>query len=697
MNSPVLPGQGYPLGATVYPNGVNFSLFSQYAEKIELLLFHNSHDPQPAQIITLTPKQHRTYYYWHVFVQGLKAGQVYAYRAYGPDLPERGLRFDSSKVLLDPYAKAVIGYSIYNRQAASERGRDNCAQALRGVVINPGTYDWEGDRPLNHSYASSVIYEMHVGGFTRHPSSGLAPEKRGTFAGLMEKIPYLKDLGITAVELLPVHAFDPESAPAGLPNYWGYNTVNFFALHPAYSANQDPLGALDEFRDLVKALHQDGLEVILDVVFNHTAEGNENGPTLSFRGLDNPTYYILEPDNPAAYTNYSGCGNTFKGNAPIGGRVILDSLRYWVSEMHVDGFRFDLAAILDRDAQGHPIRGTQRESTTSILWNIESDAVLAGTKLIAEAWDAAGLYAVGGFVEYADWFAEWNGPFRDDIRRFIKGDVGMVGKLAARILGSPDIYQRQDTDINRSINFITCHDGFTLNDLVSYNDKHNEANREDNRDGANDNFSWNCGEEGKTTNNDIEALRLRQIKNFLTILLLSQGTPMLLMGDEVRRTQQGNNNAYCQDNPLSWLDWSQMDTQSDLLCFLQRLVHFIQGLEVFRQEVRLHIADDSREPSISWHGVKLGQPDWREASHSLAFSLRHPQANEHLHVIFNAYWSALEFELPLLAAGKIWHRVVDTDLALSDAVCELGGTSPYTGYSYRVTARSCVVLIAQGV
>jgi len=691
-----LPGQSYPLGATVQAEGVNFSLFSQHAEKLELLLFAAPDDPLPIQTITLTPEQHQTYHYWHVFVQGLKAGQTYAYRAYGPYEPEQGLRFDASKVLLDPYAKAVVGYSLYNRQAAQIRGKDNCAQALRGIVVDSGLYDWEGDQPLRHPYASSVIYEMHVGGFTRNPNSAVSPSKRGTFAGLIEKIPYLKDLGITAVELLPVHCFDPEAAPADLINYWGYNTINFFAPHWAYSSDQTPLGPLNEFRDMVKALHKAGLEVILDVVFNHTAEGNENGPTLSFRGFDNPTYYIEDPNDPAAYSNYSGCGNTFKGNHPIGSHLILDSLRYWVSEMHVDGFRFDLATVLARGIKGEPIASIIAERM-SILWAIESDAVLAGIKLIAEAWDAAGLYAVGGFVEYGDWFAEWNGPFRDDVRRFVKGDADMVRTLAARILGSPDIYQRQDTDINRSINFITCHDGFTLNDLVSYNAKHNEANKESNRDGADANFSWNCGIEGNTDDAETESLRLRQIKNLLTILFLSQGTPMILMGDEIRRTQQGNNNTYCQDNELSWFNWDQIDQQFDLWCFLRRLVDFTQNLEIFRQEKRLKVAYASLEPHISWHGVKLGQPDWQASSHSLAFSLRHPKASEYLHVMLNAYWEALEFELPLLGAGERWHRVINTALSLSEAICEIGFSEPYSKETYRVEARSCVVLIAQTI
>ena len=347
------------------------------------------------------------------------------------------------------------------------------------MVVDTSKYDWEDDRHLRIPYSNSVIYELHVGGFTRHPNSGLPPEKRGTYAGLIEKIPYLKQLGITAVELLPVHYFDAEDAAPGLKNYWGYSTISFFAPHRAYSSRKDPLGPVDEFRDMVKALHRAGIEVILDVVFNHTAEGNHRGPTLSFRGIDNEIYYILEEDR-TYYANYSGCGNTFRSNHPIAGGLILNALRYWVSEMHVDGFRFDLASVLARDASGRPLE-ERITVTPDILWVIEADPILAGTKLIAEAWDAAGLYQVGKFVELANWFAEWNGPFRDDVRRFVKSDLGAVKSLAARILGSPDIYRRRDIDINRSINFITCHDGFTLNDLVSYNKKHNQANGENNQ------------------------------------------------------------------------------------------------------------------------------------------------------------------------------------------------------------------------
>ena len=606
-NLQLLPGESFPLGATVYPDGVNFCLYSQNAEAIELLLFDTSNASQPAQTIKLDPLINKTYHYWHVFVLGIKAGQIYAYRVDGQFAPERGYRFDKTKVLLDPYARAIVNTENYARTSASRPG-DNCAQALKGVVVDPSTYDWEGDRHPRIPYASSVIYELHVGGFTRHPNSGVSPEKRGTYAGLIEKIPYLKELGITAVELLPVHQFDPQDVRPGLKNYWGYSTIGFFAPHRGYSSQRDPLAAVDEFRDLVKALHRTGIEVILDVVFNHTAEGNHQGPTLSFRGLDNQTYYILEDYDPALYTNYSGCGNTVKGNHPIVGRLILDSLRYWVSELHVDGFRFDLATVLARNIFGQPIpEGT---GSMSVLSAIESDPILAGTKLIAEAWDAAGLYGVGKFVELADWFAEWNGPFRDDVRRFAKGDRGSINALAARILASPDIYWRSDKDINRSVNFITCHDGFTLNDLVSFNHKHNLANGEDNCDGANDNYSWNCGLEGATGDPAIEQLRSQQIKNFLTILLLSQGTPMLLMGDEVRHTQLGNNNAYCQDNELSWFDWSLVTKHDGLLRFVKKLIHFIQGLAIFRQEQFLEVTYASSEPHLVWHGKYLGEPGW---------------------------------------------------------------------------------------
>jgi isoamylase len=688
LGTSVLPGRSFPLGATPSAEGVNFSVFSAHCDAIELLLFDHPKDQNPSRSIFFDPKHNKTIHYWHIFVPGIKTGQIYGYRVHGPFDPKRGLRFDSHKVLLDPYAKAIVGWETYDREAAIYPG-DNSASALKGVVVDPTTYDWEDDVPLQIPFRKSVIYELHVGGFTRNPNSNVTPEKRGTYAGLIEKIPYLQDLGITAVELLPIHQFDEQDVQPGLINYWGYSTLSFFVPHHTYSYRKDPFGPIDEFRDMVKALHKAGIEVILDVVFNHTAEGNHEGPTLSFKGLDNSTYYFLEADDPAHYSNYSGCGNALKANHPVVGSLILNSLRYWAAEMHVDGFRFDLAAILARNVKGVPL-----DDHSPILWAIDIDPMLIESKVIAEAWDAAGHYAVGEFIERSDRFAEWNGPFRDDVRRFIKGDMDMVNTLANRILGSPDIYQKHNFGTDRSINFITCHDGFTLNDLVSYNEKHNEANGEQNRDGANDNHSWNCGVEGETTDPDIERLRLRQIKNLLTILFMSQGTPMILMGDEVRHTQHGNNNAYCQDNELSWFDWSLLEAHQGLHRFVKEMITLVQNLEIFQESTLLEVSYASLKPHLVWHGVELGHPDWGEYSRSLAFSLRHPEAKEHLYVMFNAYWGDLQFELPPLGKREKWHCIVDTSKPSPEDFCPLKLAPALRENMYQVGARSAVVLIA---
>src|SRR5262249_18792928 len=447
-------------------DGANFSVFSKHGAAVQLVLFDHLDDAGPSQVIDLDPLHNRTYHYWHAFVPGVSAGQLYGYRVNGPLDPANGLRFDPDKLLLDPYGKCVAQPAARSREAARDPG-DNTSTALKSVLVDPGAYDWGGDRPPRTPFAETVIYEMHCRGFTRHPSSGVAPAKRGTYAGLVEKIPYLQDLGITAVELLPVFAFDADDGPTGLGNYWGYQPLSFFAPHGGYSSRPEPLGALDEFRDMVKAFHRAGIEVILDVVYNHTTEGNENGPTICFRGLANDTYYILSEDK-SRYADYTGCGNTLNANEPIVRRLILDSLRYWVSEMHVDGFRFDLASVLSRDEGGRPMQ------SPPILRDIESDPILANVKLIAEAWDAAGLYQVGNFV--GDSWKEWNGRFRDDVRGFLKGDDGAVRAMACRLTGSPDIYAHEYREPEQSINFVTCHDGFTLNDLVSFNGKHNEAN-----------------------------------------------------------------------------------------------------------------------------------------------------------------------------------------------------------------------------
>ncbi len=674
-----------PLGATVSNDGVNFSVFSRHATAIELLLFDRVDDPRPVRVIPIDPAANRTYHYWHVFVPGVRAGQLYGYRVDGPIDPANGLRFDRTKVLLDPYSRAIAVPDGYDRSAAIQPG-ENTATAMKSAVADPSGYDWEGDTPLRHPSARTIIYEMHVGGFTRHPSSGVAEHKRGTFAGLVEKIPYLQQLGITAVELLPVFQFDSQDCPPGKVNYWGYSPVLFFAPHQAYSSRRDPLAAIDEFRDTVKALHKAGIEVILDVVFNHTAEGDHRGPTLCFRGFDNSAYYILERDR-SRYANYAGTGNTLNANHPVVRRMIVDSLRYWVEVMHVDGFRFDLASVLDRDESGQPI------PNPPVLWDIESDPVLAGSKLIAEAWDAAGLYQVGSFI--GDSWKEWNGRFRDDVRSFFRGDAGSVRRVANRIVGSPDIYGHQEREAEQSVNFVTCHDGFTLNDLVSYNQKHNETNGEGNLDGADDNRSWNCGVEGPTDNVAIESLRNRQAKNFLTITLLSVGMPMILMGDEVRRTQRGNNNAYCHDDETSWLDWTLAEKHPDVHRFVSLLNARRVLREVEHERARTSLNKWIREARQSWHGVKLGKPDWRDDSHSLALYAELPHEGQDVYLIINAYWESLDFELPALSGRRLWRRWVDTSRDTPQDIVPWHTAPSLSCNEYRVEPRSVVVLFAE--
>ena len=680
-------GRSSPLGATVLPGGVNFSVYSRNASGVELLLFNREDEIQPERMITVDPATNRTDHYWHVFVPRVRPGQLYGYRVDGPFDPASGMRFDASKVLLDPYGRGVVVPRNYSRDAAHIEG-DNASTAMKSVVVDPHTYDWEGDTPLHRPASRTIIYEMHVAGFTRHPNSGVSEKTRGTYAGLIEKIPYLQRLGITAVELLPVFQFDALDAPPGLVNYWGYAPISYFAPHQSYSSLRDPLGPVNEFRDMVKALHRAGIEVILDVVFNHTAEGDHHGPTLCFRGMENSAYYILEPDH-SRYANYSGTGNTLNTNHPVVRRMILDSLRYWVEQMHVDGFRFDLASILNRDESGNLM------PSPPVLWDIDSDPVLAGTKLIAEAWDAAGLYQVGSFM--GDSWREWNGRFRDDIRSFFRGDDSSVGNLADRLLGSPQIYGHKKREAEESVNFVTAHDGFTLNDLVSYNQKRNEANGEDNRDGGNDNRSWNSGVEGPSDDPMIERLRNRQVKNFLTVTLLSLGLPMITMGDEVRRTQNGNNNAYCQDNGISWFDWTLVAKHADLL----RFVTLINSRRLFRDlepaQQSLSLNEALMAATKSWHGVKPGQPDWGDSSHSLAISAEAPNKERLFYVILNAYWEALEFELPRKGDDDrgSWHRWIDTTLDSPQDIAEWETAPAVAGRTYRAGPRSVVVLFAR--
>jgi isoamylase len=684
--APAAVARPAPIGATVTGGGVNFSLFSRTATGVELLLFDREDDHRPARVVPFDPAADRAYHYWHTFVPGLGPGQLYGYRVYGPNDPANGQRFDPAKVLLDPYGRGLVVPKGYTREAARLPG-DNCATAMKSVVVDPAAYDWEGDLPLRRPSARTVIYEMHVRGFTRHSNSGLSDEVRGTYAGLIEKIPYLKDLGVTAVELLPVQAFDAQDCPPGLVNYWGYAPVSYFAPHPTYSSRRDPLGPVDEFRDMVKALHRAGIEVILDVVYNHTAEGNHDGPTLSFRGIDNPTYYILEPDR-SRYSNYTGCGNTLNANHPIVRRLILDSLRYWVTEMHVDGFRFDLASILARDDEGRVL------PSPPVLWDIESDPILAGTKLIAEAWDAAGLYQVGTFV--GDAWKEWNGRFRDDVRDFFRGAPGSVSRVADRLIGSHEVFGHEGREAEQSVNFVTCHDGFTLNDLVSYDRKYNEANREDNRDGSDDNRSWNCGHDGPTDDPAVEELRNRQVKNLLTVTVLSFGVPMLLMGDEVRRTQGGNNNAYGHDAEWNWFDWSLVERHSDVHKFVRRLLARRLLRDVGDEERRTSLTELIAAARPAWHGTKLNQPDWGPDSRAVALGADLKAEGLRFHLILNAFWDPLEFELPPPDGASPWRRWIDTSLPSPEDIVEWNAAQPVPGGTYRAGPRSVVMLFAQG-
>ena len=566
-------GYPYPLGATWLGNGVNFAIFSENATSVDLCLFDNIDAPKENIRIPMTEQTDQV---WHVFLPDVRPGQLYGYRVSGPYDPERGMRFNSSKLLIDPYAKAIagqvnwademFGYVVGDPHEDLSRDFRDDAWGMPKAAVIDHAFDWGGDKRPGIPLHSSIIYEVHVKGFSRL-CPDVPTELRGTYAGLGSAgaIKYLKELGVTAVELLPVHHYidDKVLIDRGLTNYWGYNTIGFFAPQSKYSSSGMMGEQVSEFKSMVRNLHAAGIEVILDVVYNHTAEGNHDGPTLCYRGIDNPTYYMLEPDQ-AKYANYTGCGNTLNANNPIVRRMIVGSLRYWVTEMHVDGFRFDLASILSRDASGHVL------PNPPVLWDIESDPVLAGTKLIAEAWDAAGLYQVGSFV--GDAWKEWNGKFRDDVRDFFRGERGSTSRVADRILGSHEVYGHKEREAEQSVNFVTCHDGFTLNDLVSYSQKHNEANRESNRDGANDNRSWNCGHEGATDDTAIESLRNRQVKNYLTVTMMSLGVPMILMGDEVRRTQGGNNNAYCHDTEMNWFDWSLVRKHADVHRFVRLLM-----------------------------------------------------------------------------------------------------------------------------
>jgi glycogen operon protein len=654
---------------------------------VELLLFAAHDATEPFQVIRLDPCVHKSFHFWHIFVRGLEAGTHYAFRVDGPFDPASGHRFNRNKVLIDPYARGNTN-SLWKRSSACGSD-DNLATSMRSVVIDTSMYDWEGDRPLNRPMEETIIYEMHVRGFTQSPSSRV--RHPGTFLGVIEKIPYLKELGVTAVELLPVFDFDEKAVlrqlnGRSLTNYWGYSTIGFFAPQSSYCVNPETGSHFREFRDMVKALHRAGIEVILDVVFNHTDEGNHLGPTFSFRGIDNRTHYFLVPSDLQYYMDFSGCGNTFNCNHPIAQKLIVECLRYWVREAHVDGFRFDEGSILARGEDGMP--GVH----PPVVWQIELDDELADSKVIAEAWDAAGLYQIGHFP--GDRWAEWNGRYRDDIRRFVKGDPGMIGGVAARLAGSSDLYQSRGQLPVNSINFLTCHDGFTLNDLVSYNAKHNETNGEGNCDGINENLSWNCGVEGDSNDPAVEALRNRQLRNFVAILLLSRGVPMFVAGDEVRRTQNGNNNAYCQDNETSWFDWTLVERNRDLYRFWKRMIEFRLRHSVLRRGQFFAGARNERGlPDVAWHGTKLDRPGWQDTGgRALGVTLAGFSGNPDIHIMLNMFWESLDFELPVVS-GRTWLKAVDTSSPPPFDVPDQGTEPTVFGNLYSVPGRSVAVLV----
>lgn len=690
-------GSPFPYGATISFNEINFAVFSAHADAAWLVLYKRG-DHEPFVEIPFTSETMRTGHVFHMAVAGITASEIeYGFRFNGPHQPKNGHYFDPEKLLMDPYARETTGLSQWRMPDYAGN-----AYSLRSAIPS-GRFDWEGDRPLNLPFKDLVIYEMHVRSFTAHHSAQVA--NPGTYAGLVEKIPYLKELGINCVELMPVQEFDefestfsnPETGEQ-LLQYWGYGTTAFFSPKVGFASSCGQ-GAIDEFKHMVKELHRAGIEVWLDVVFNHTAEGNADGHTISFRGIDNKTWYMLSPTGE--FLNYSGTGNTLNCNHPVVAEMIVDCLRYWVTEFHIDGFRFDLASILTRGQDGHPLK------RPPVVEAIAKDPILASTKLVAEAWDAGGLYQVGRFPNFKRW-SEWNGKYRDNLRRFLRGDQGQTGGMVQQILGSPDLYKKSYGSAVASINFITCHDGFSLRDLFSYNQKRNLANGEDNRDGAHDNFSWNGGVEGETDDEQVRQLRLQLAKSGIAILLLSRGVPMLNMGDELWHTKQGNNNTWGQDNDLNWLNWEMHHDPDgvELFRFFKLMIQLRKTFSALRREHYPGEAfqqQDPHEPDIVWHGVTPFHPDWSWHSHTLAFSFRcYPVrtgesfATPIVYAAMNMHWENHRFQLPPLEEGYEWFELVNTANSSPEDIHLIGDEKRLdSGSSISVSQRSVTVLIGR--
>ncbi len=698
-----LKGSPYLLGAVPESNGCNFAIFCRNGKEVTLHFFHGPDDKDPLWSYKFDETENRTGDIWHVFVENVVNGQLYGYTIDGEYTPEiNGSRYNVNKLLIDPYTRAVIGEykwkdkSIYGYIPDSEQtdlsfnDLNDFDKTVKSSVIDCSTYDWEGDRHINIPMSETIIYEMHVRGFTCDKSSGV--KNRGTFKGVGEKSAYLKNLGITTVELLPIMEFNETEniklnpvTGERLYNFWGYSTLSFFAPNSWYASEYNGITAVREFKDMVKELHKHGIEVIIDVVYNHTGEGNEYGPTISFKGIDNKIYYMLE--NNRYYKNYSGCGNTVNCNHTVVRQLIIDSLRYWYTDMHVDGFRFDLAAILGRDTKGGWI------DDNSLLNEISDDPILRNAKIIAEVWDAAGLYKLGDFPQ--GW-SEWNGKYRDSVRSLIKGDEGVIKDFALRIAGSPDIFQVNGRKPHNSINFITSHDGFTMMDLVSYNNKKNEENGENNNDGDNNNNSWNCGNEGDTDNNEIKSLRLRQIKNFFTILMISHGTPMIHHGDEFGFSKKGNNNTYCHDNDFNHLDWKLLKTNRIIFDFCKSMIEFRKSNPLFRKEGFFDnsISGDQIDPDIMFYDPDLTPCRWEWFAHSISILYKSNgdmKNNGAIFVCLNTFWEDVDFILPHLKDGKIWKIKINT--YTEESFFETGMV--YGSKKIKVKPRSIVILVSE--
>lgn len=707
-----LPGTPLPLGASVAEGGVNFSVFSRNATKVFLEFYSASEDSEPYAQVEFSPSENRTGDIWHAFVPGIKPGSLYLFRVDGPFEPSKGHRFNVHQRLFDPYAKTITPVSVFYNLPPDysapldkndiEHGKNQCAKVFpKCVVIDNENFDWQGDRPINRSLSESIIYEVHLKGFTAGKNAGVSCP--GTYAGFIEKIPYLKDLGITAVELLPIFEFDefensnvnPRTGER-MKNYWGYSTINFFSPKASFAADKTPGGCVNEFKTLVRELHKAGIEVILDVVFNHTAEGNEHGVALNFRGFENSVYYTLVGSHKEYYMNFSGCGNTMNCNHPIVRNFIIDSLRYWVLNYHVDGFRFDLASILSRGQEGELLKFPPLTNA------IAEDPVLGKTKIIAEPWDAGGAYQLGGFPGGRRW-AEWNDRFRDDIRRFWRGDEYVSTNAATRISGSSDLFTISGRAPYHSINYVCCHDGFTMNDLVSYNGKHNDENGEGNRDGSDSNWSYNHGYEGPTLNPVIEKMRNRQMRNYMLTLLISQGTPMLLGGDEFRRGQQGNNNAYCQDNDISWFDWENCSLNSALVSFTRKAIRLRKDHPVFRRTEFFKGSMAGKKPDIQWYAADGSNPDWSKISRFLAFRLlgtfnsgAGKISDNDFFIAANTDRQDIMLRIPAITDSRKWYRIADTSIEDETSLLSVENAETLISQDrYVLPASSMLILVAK--